>query len=121
MSLFRDASFNPMENGQYFNFMNDCTKALNTVFHLNVSIYKDGSGNAFALDNSGNNIENKLITNISYSYPYINSETEEYVDGFMILTFNDETFFIYYDVSHDTNREWYSIQGMDELGIKQFT
>ena len=119
MDIFRDASFNPMQNGQYFNFMIDSTITLNTIFHLNISVYTDGSGNNFATDNSGNIIQDRLITNITYSYPYINSETQQYVTGYMTLTFDDGTFFVN-DDEHESSF-WYSLQGMDELGIKQFT
>ena len=117
--MFRDASFNPMENGQYFNFMIDCTNVLNTLYHLNVSIYTDGSGNNFALDSSGNVIQDRLITNITYAYPYIDSDTQQYITGVMTMYFNDGTFF-----SNDDEHEesfWYSLQGMEQLGIKQFT
>jgi hypothetical protein len=117
--LYRDASFNPMENGQYFLFMIDCTNALNTIYHLNVSIYTDGSGNNYALDSIGNIIKDRLIANITYSYPYINSDTQQYITGFMTLTFDDGTTF----TNDDEHEEsfWYSLQGMDQLGIKQFT
>ena len=115
----RDASFNPMQNGQYAKFMNDATIALNTIYHLNISIYTDGSGSNFALDSSGNNIQDRLITNITYAYPYIDSDTLQYITGVMNIHFDDGTFF-----SNDDEHEesfWYSLQGMDQFGIKQFT
>jgi predicted small secreted protein len=108
-----------MENGQYANFMIDCTQALNTIYFLRISIYSDGSGNNFALDSSGNNIENRLIANISYTYPYIDSDTQIYMTGVMNIHFDDDTFFEN-DDEHETSF-WYSLEGMEELGIKQFT
>lgn len=118
-SLLRDASFNPMENGEYAKFMNDATIALNTIYHLNISIYTDGSGSNFALDSSGNNIQDRLITNITYAYPYIDSETQLPVIGNMTMYFDDGTFFNENDNQHEIF--WYSLQGMEQLGIQQFT
>jgi hypothetical protein len=83
------------------------------IYHLNVSIYTDGSGSNFAVDTSGNNIQDRLITNIIYSYPYIDSYTQQYVTGFLALYFDDGSSF-----SNDDEHEesfWYSLQGMDEL------
>jgi hypothetical protein len=118
-SLLRDASFNPMENGQYFNFMIDCTQTLNTIYYLRVSIYTDGSGNTYALDSKGNAIQNRLITNISYTYPYIDSDTQQYITGVMTIMFDDDSYFTN-DDEHESSY-WYSLGGMEQLGIKQFT
>lgn len=119
MNIYRDASFNPMQNGQYALFMNDCTNALNTIYYLRISIFTDGSGNTFAVDSIGNNIQNRLITNIAYSYPYINSETQQYVTGDLILSFENGSTFEN-DDEHESSF-WYSLEGMEQLGIKQFT
>jgi hypothetical protein len=118
MSFFRDAKFDPMANGQYSNFMNDSTLALNTIYHLNISIYTDGSGTTYALDSSGNIIQDRLVVNITYDYPYVN-EAQQYVTGVLFLTFDDGTMF----TNDDEHEEsfWYSLQGMSQLGIKQFT
>lgn len=118
-SFLRDASFNPMQNGQYGSFLDDATHALNSIFYLKISIYSDGSGNNFALDSSGDIIQNRLITNISYSYPYTDSDTQLYIPGIIKMYFEDGNFF----TNDDQHEEsfWYSLEGMPQYGIKQFT
>ena len=115
----RDASFNEIANGQYDSFIKDANIVLNTVYHLSISIYTDGSGNNFALDTSGNIIQNRSIINITYSYPYINSDTQQYVVGFLTLIFDDGSSFSNTDEYESSY--WFLLDGMDPPIIKQFT
>lgn len=115
----RDASFAPIANGEYPLFIANLNNALNSIFILRISIYTVSDGSIFAKDNNGNDINNKLITSMSYAYPYIVSDTGQYVDGTMTLTFDDYSTFT--NTDENNTAFWYSIDGYNNNVITQYT
>jgi predicted neutral ceramidase superfamily lipid hydrolase len=117
--LIRDASFVPMQNGEYEAFAFDCTNALNTLFKLSLSMYSDDMGTVFVKDSNGNDVNNRLVTSFSYEYPHINISDGLPVTGIMVITFDDGATFSTDDEHH--NNFWYSIEGLEPFIIKQYT
>lgn len=117
--LVRDASFVPMQNGEYELFALDCTNALNTIFRLSLSIYTDDMGSVFAKDSNGNDINNRLVSTFSYEYPHIDQNSGIPIPGTMTITFDDNSTF----TNIDTNNTafWYYIHGIEPFIIKQYT
>ena len=113
----RDASFNPMTNGQYAIFANDVTYALNHIGYFRVNIYTDASGLNIAKDSNNNDINDRLVISMSYTYPYVIEGTGELVFGEFTVQFDDGSTFSNGD--DNEGAYWYSIVGYPE--IKQFT
>ena len=115
----RDVSFNLIANGEYELFIQHINEVLNTIYILKISIFISSDGNTFAKDTNNNDINKRLITTIAYSYPHIITETGEYVDGIMTLTFEDGSTFSNTDINYGAF--WYSIDGYNNNIIMQYT
>jgi len=113
----RDASFNPMTNGQYDEFANDVTYAFNNIGYFRVNIYTDASGLTYVKDSNNNDIIGRLVTSMSYMYPYVVEGTGQVVFGQFTVKFENGATFSNGD--DNESAYWYSIEG--ESGIKQFT
>ena len=108
----------PITDGEYISFQNDVNYAINMLGHVNVNIYTDASGATFALDSSGNPIQNALIQRMVYTYPYLD-QNNNVVDGvFQIFFYNGASW-----ANTDANYAayWYSIEGILPVTIYQFT
>ena len=117
--LIRDASFVPMQNGEYAEFALDCTNALNTLFRLSVSLYSNDMGTVFVKDSNENDIDNRLVTSFSYEYPHIDISAGIPITGMMIITFDDGSTFSTGD--EQNNIFWYSVNGIEPFVIKQYS
>jgi len=81
-----------LENGEYLQMFDNFDTALHTIGYIKISIYLDASGNTFQVDSNNNPINNRLVQNNSYTYPYIDSNGNA-VDGTIIITFDDGSTF----------------------------
>lgn len=113
----RDASFNPTNNGHYDEFANDVTYAFNNIGYFKVFIYTDASGLTYAKDSNNNDINDRLVTSMSYMYPYVVEGTGQVVFGQFVIKFDDDATFSNGD--DNESAYWYAIEG--ESGIKQLT
>ena len=113
------ANVEPYENGEFTQFIADINVAIRSIGFCTINVYMDPSGTNFALDSSGNPISNRLIKQTSYTYPYIDLSGNP-VDGSMLITFDDGSFFLYSDTDTTENAYWYSIGGPNPI-IYQFT
>ena len=108
----------PITDGEYISFQSDVNYAINVLGHVNVNIFTDASGTTYALDSSGNPIQNALIERMVYTYPHMD-ESNNPVDGtFEIKFFNSGKW-----TNTDANYAafWYSIEGILPVTIYQFT
>jgi len=111
-----DASFGgidipPIENGEYLKFFQDVNTAVN-VGALIVSIFMDASGQTFAKDSNGNDINLRLVVTTSYTYPYFDSGGTWH-EGTFFFTFDDGSSFNNVDTNNSTY--WYYIQGVSDM------
>jgi len=109
----------PIVNGQYPEFQYDVNQSIDLLGKLNIDIYTDGSGNNYALDTKGNPIQNRVIIEMAYTYPYTDPMTQTFYDGYFTITFDDGSSLSNVD-SNDT-AYWYYIEGLEPVVIKQFT
>ena len=108
----------PLTDGEYDEVMKDINAAVR-IGSLIISIYIDGSGNTFAQDSLGNDINNRVVDNSEYIYPYID-ENNVLHDGYLTLIFDDNSTFGNGDVNNTAF--WYVIIGLDDPPVlKQYT
>lgn len=81
-----------------------------------VSIFSDASGTVFALDNNGQNIDNKTIKSTNYTYTYFDTRSNLQVDGHMIIGFSDGSTFDIYDIP--AQGYWYSMVNAETTAVK---
>ena len=108
----------PIVDGEYISFQNDVNYAINMLGHVNLNIYMDASGTTFALDSSGNPIQNALIERMVYTYPYLDQNNNTVDGSFRIFFYNGGSW-----ANTDANYAayWYSIEGILPVTIYQFT
>jgi hypothetical protein len=109
----------PLNNGQFPNFVTDVDILINSGRRLVLNLFTNVEGTVYAIDTSGNNIDKRLIIRMEYDFPHNDENTNEPVDGYFIITFDDNTSFAIYDANH--MNYWYSFEDLDPLVIKQFT
>ena len=82
-----------------------------------MSLYTDASGTVFAVDSSGNPIDNKLVVTTIYTNSYTDA-SNNLQDGYLTTYFSDGTYF----GNNDTNDSayWYTFYGLDQPP-KQYT
>jgi hypothetical protein len=108
----------PITDGEYISFQNDVNYAINILGRVNLNIFTDASGTVFALDSSGNPIQNALIQKLVYNYPYIDLSGNA-IDGYFQIYFYDSGF--WGNVDSNNAAFWYSIEGIYPITIYQFT
>ena len=81
---------------------------LRTGKYAYINIYSDSDGTIFAKDTKGNTIDRRQIKSISNTAPYIDAVTNKAVNGFLLLTFSDDSEFKEID---DLDFYWYKIEG----------
>jgi hypothetical protein len=109
----------PITDGEYISFQNDVNYAINTLGKVKMDIYLDASGNTYAPDSSGNLIENRLLTRLVYTYPHLDELTQQPVEGYFQITFEDGTYWGNNDANNSAY--WYYIIGILPKVIYQFT
>lgn len=107
-----------LTNGEYPQYTVDINQALHSLGYARISIYMDASGTIFALDSNGNPISSRLITQTSYTYPYVDA-SDNTIDGTFTVTFDDGSFYFNTDVTNSAY--WYSMQETGQSIIYQFT
>jgi hypothetical protein len=105
-------------DGEYISFQNDVNYAINVIGRVYLNIYTDASGTNFAIDSSGNPIQNVLIRRMVYTYPDIDS-SNNVVDGYFEIYFYNSGKWANNDVNW--SQYWYSIEGILPVVITQFT
>jgi hypothetical protein len=100
-----------LENGEYVTFMNDINTAVN-VGPIVVSIFMDASGQTFAQDSNGGDINLRTVKSTTYCYPYV-----DYLGGWhygtFTFTFDDGSTFSNIDINDSAY--WYYIQGVSDM------
>lgn len=107
-----------LTNGEYPQYTVDINQALHSLGYARISIYMDASGTIFALDSNGNPISSRLITQTSYTYPYVDA-SDNTIDGTFTITFDDGSFYFNTDVNNSAY--WYSMQETGQSIIYPFT
>jgi hypothetical protein len=108
----------PITDGEYISFQSDVNYAINVLGHVNVNIFMDASGTTYALDSSGNPIQNALIEKMIYTYPYMDASNNP-VDGYFEIIFAGGG--TWSNVDAHWYEYWYSIEGILPVTIVQFT
>jgi hypothetical protein len=100
-----------LEDGEYLQFFQDINTAVN-VGPIVVSIFMDASGQTFAQNSNGNNINLRTVKTTSYCYPYVDYlGTWHY--GTFTFTFDDDSTFSNIDINN--SMYWYYIQGVSDM------
>ena len=105
-------------DGEYAEFQYDVNLCINVLGKVNLNIYTDGSGNSYALDSSGNPIQNRVVIETNYIYPYTDASGNS-VYGYFKITFDDGSSFSNDDANNTAF--WYYLEGLEPAIIKQFT
>ena len=107
-----------LEDGEYLQFFQDINTAVNAG-PIVVSIFMDASGQTFAQDSNGNNINLRTVKTTSYCYPYVDYlGTWHY--GTFTFTFDDDSTFSNIDINN--SMYWYYIQGVSDMNnLSQWT
>jgi hypothetical protein len=107
----------PLSGGEYTAVINDTNTVLHSVGEVKMSLYTDASGTVFAVDSSGNPIDNKLVVTTIYTNSYTDA-SNNLQDGYLTTYFSDGTYF----GNNDTNDSayWYTFYGLDQPP-KQYT
>jgi hypothetical protein len=100
-----------LEDGEYAKFFEDINTAVN-VGPLVVSVFMDASGQTYAKDNNGNDINLRMVVTTSYTYPYIDVNAV-WQDGTFVFTFDDGSSFTNVDLNDSAY--WYYIQGVSDM------
>lgn len=108
----------PITDGEYISFQNDVNYAINILGHVNLNIFTDASGTNYAIDSSGNPIQNALIERMVYTYPYMDLSNNPVEGNFELYFYNSGKW-----ANNDANwsQYWYSIEGIYPVVIYQFT
>jgi len=109
----------PITDGEYITFQYNVNYALNNLGYVRINVTTDASGTVFALDSSGNPIENRLIIKTKYVYPHTDEVTLQRVDGTFELTFDDGS--TWFNSDENNSAYWYWLTGIDPVVIYQFT
>lgn len=98
-----------LTDNEYTQVINNCNTVLHSVGEIRMSLYTDASGTIFALDSSGNAIDNKLVTTTIYTYPHTDASNNAW-DGYLTTYFDDGTYF----GNNNTNNSayWYTLNGL---------
>jgi hypothetical protein len=103
----------PLENGQYPQFIIDMDTALHTIGYIKLSIFADASGTIIQTDSNGNPIDTRLVKSTSYTFPYIDISGNT-VDGTIVLTFDDGSTFTSVDIEVILE-DWYMIYSVNTV------
>jgi hypothetical protein len=82
----------PLVNGEYPQYTADLNLALHSLGYARINIYTDASGTIFAKDNNGADINQRLITQTVYTYPYMD-QSSNIIIGTFTITFDDASTF----------------------------
>jgi hypothetical protein len=115
--LFRNMG--PITDGEFITFQYNVNYALNNLGYVRINITTDASGTVFALDTSGNAIDNRLILKMTYVYSHLDDLSGLPVDAYFILQFDDGSTFGLSEVEH--GQFWYWLTGIDPIVIYQYT
>ena len=114
------------EDGEFATIIIDMNTALHTIGYIRINVYHDASGTIFVKDSNGNNISNRLVKSISYTYPYTTLITYEFINGVCMLTFDDDSTVTLTntetnDMVNNDFDYWYLINDIIPNDIKPFT
>ena len=101
----------PLEDDEYTHFFQDINTAVN-VGPIVVSIFMDASGQTYAQDSNGGDINLRNVKSTSYSYSYIDY-LGTWHDGLFTFTFDDGSTFSNQDLNN--SQYWYYIQGVSDM------
>jgi hypothetical protein len=79
-------------NGRFTTLGEDMDKLIVEASYVSLNVFVEDTGSVFATDADGNNIENRAIQSVGYTYA---DETNE--KGFLTITFMDNTTFVVVD------------------------
>jgi hypothetical protein len=99
-------------------------KTVQVMMHgqVYINMYTNAEGTAFAVDNNGNPVNNRLLKYTIYNNPYYDTNTGTNVDGVFKIEFLDGTFFKTNDAEDETHVVyWYSFPAITPTVIKAFT
>lgn len=100
-----------LEDDEYIKFFQDVNTAVN-VGPMIISIFMDASGQTYAKDSNGNDINLRTVVTTSYTYQYIDANGV-WQDGTFIFTFDDGSTFTNVDLNNSAY--WYYIQGVSDM------
>uniref|UniRef100_A0A6C0DMS8 Uncharacterized protein n=1 Tax=viral metagenome TaxID=1070528 RepID=A0A6C0DMS8_9ZZZZ len=107
----------PLSDGEYTAVLNDTNTVLHSAGEVKMSLYTDASGTVFAVDSSGNPIDNKSVITTIYTYPYTDASGNAQA-GYLTTYFSDGTYFGNNDLNNAAY--WYTFYGLDQPP-KQYT
>ena len=100
-----------LEDDEYTKFFQDVNTAVN-VGPMIISIFMDASGQTYAQDSNGGDINLRLVLTTSYTYQYIDANGV-WQDGAFTFTFDDGSTFTNVDLNNSAY--WYYIQGVSDM------
>jgi hypothetical protein len=105
------------QNQKYSAFNADVSAQIAKANKIYVTIASNEAGNDIVKDNHGNLIEKKLLVSSAYTFPHIDTVTNQQVEGGIEITFSDGTKFSNPDV---VTSNWYVVEGVEPYAFKQF-
>jgi len=75
-------------NGRFTTLGEDMDKLIVEASYVSLNVFVEDTGTVFATDAAGNNIENRAIQSVGYTYAGEDNEK-----GFLTITFMDNTTF----------------------------
>lgn len=106
------------QQGQFDEFDADVKLSKIAVGHVYINIYTNAEGTAYANDNVGNPIENRLVYYTRYTLPYTDALNNAVVGKMRIYFIGNN----YFEVGNDNETGyWYSIQGLTPYAVNQLT
>ena len=108
-------------DNEFVTLIMDSNTALHIIGYIKISIYDDASGNVLTKDSNGNDILNRLVKRSDYTLSYTDIFTQQFVVGFIIITFDDDSTF---SLVHDNDIDyikWYTMEGSSPTEITPFT
>ena len=100
-----------LEDGEYLQFFQDVNTAVN-VGPFVVSIFMDASGQTYAQDSIGGDINLRTVTTTSYTYPYIDGDG---IWHYVTFTFTFENGSTFSNIDINNSAYWYFIQGVSDM------
>jgi len=104
--------------GRFDVFDADIKLAKDTMNHVYMNVYTNAEGTAYANDNVGQPIENRLVYYTRYTLPYTDAANNAVVGKMRIYFVGNN----YFEVGNDNETGyWYSIQGLAPYEVNQLT
>jgi len=102
-------------NGKYSAFDSDVKALIEKAAHIYLTIANDSEGASLSKENTGNDINKKLLVSMDYTYPHTDAASGKTALGTFKITFADGTFI---SVTDEDSSHWYLLEGTEPYVFK---